>query len=619
MKTRSVFKTLVLLFLIAVMCFPVGVFAANDTGSISFTAQTTGDHEIVPDAEFELYKVADYDVSSITLTQGFSGMNLKLLDLQDHLKESVETVEAWLSNHSVSPVTSVVSGTDGKVTFSNLSDGVYLVKYKDDAAKNKQYNRVVTAESVLLAIPYISGNDLLRTVTITPKISVHVLTEPVSVSVTKKWDDGNSSKRPTSVDAVLYQDGKVMSTITLNASNSWTYVWKSLDGGHTYDVKEDNVPSGYKATISKNGDYDFVITNKSDSTPPGPSDKPVSVSVKKVWVDNQNNSSSNSAQGQTNNSRPASIQVQLYNGGSAVGQAVNLSDANNWSYVWNNLDAKGSYDVKEVNIPTGYDSKVEKSANGSNVAVTITNTRVAPIDITVTKVWVGDTPAKDNGTTQQNATTPANQDVRPTSVQVQLYNGDSAVGQAVTLSEANQWTYTWKGVDSNGSYDVKEVNAPSGYKVEVKKEAGQNNGIKFTVTNTKVQPIDLQANKVWDDGDNKDRPLSVTLQLYNGQQKVGDPVTLSAGNNWTYSWKSLAGDGEWSVQELNPPKDYKVSYERKGNTIIVTNKFDPTTWTDVVTGDDFAWLRYSILALVLVGAGVGGLFYVKKRRKDQAE
>ena len=74
------------------------------------------------------------------------------------------------------------------------------------------------------------------------------------------------------------------------------------------------------------------------------------------------------------------------------------------------------------------------------------------------------------------------------------------------------------------------------------------------------------------------------------------------------------------IQEvLNPPKDYKVSYERKGNTIIVTNKFDPTTWTDVVTGDDFAWLRYSILALVLVGAGVGGLFYVKKRRKDQAE
>ena len=83
MKTKSVFKTLVLLFLIAVMCFPVGVFAADNTGSISFTAQTTGDHTIVPDAEFELYKVADYDVSSITLTQGFSGMNLTLLDLQD--------------------------------------------------------------------------------------------------------------------------------------------------------------------------------------------------------------------------------------------------------------------------------------------------------------------------------------------------------------------------------------------------------------------------------------------------------------------------------------------------------------------------------------------------------
>lgn len=632
MKTKnSIFKTLILLFLIAVMCFPSGVMAADNTGSISFTAQTTGDHIIVKDAEFELYKVADYDVTSMSLTSDFKDAALTLDDLRDKPQDAVNKMDAWVSSHSVTPSTTVVSGSSGAIAFTNLEDGIYLVRYKQDPAKDEMYNRRVTAESVLVAIPYVQGNDFLRTVNIQPKITMSDLYKMTSVRVTKRWEDNNDANRPASVTVALYDGSTEVEQKTLSANNNWSYEWKDLDSRKNWSVKEINAPEGYNVSVVSDGQFGFTITNRKETTTPDN----ISATVKKVWAsDNES-------------SRPQSVTIDFLKNNQVV-ESVVLNAANNWQYTWQNLSATDQYSVKESNVPSGYTMKTEMRRVNNNWEFVVTNTGSSttpppnpdkpdnptptpdqpstPVTVTVEKKWVGRTDPKattptttaaaPTPTAEGGSTTPATQtqSQEPTEVSVTLYNGDKEVN-TVKLNDANQWRYTWQNLDGKGEYTVKENDVPAGYKCEVTSTKNGSN-YAFVVTNTKLVPIDLSVVKVWKDEDNKERPLSVTVALYNGDTQVGDVVTLSSGNAWKYTWKQLPPEGDYSVKELNVPKDYKVEYSKQDNTFTVTNTLSPSTWTDVVTGSDFPWLLYLAITIGCVGVGAAGIWYVRKRKRE---
>ena len=91
---------------------------------------------------------------------------------------------------------------------------------------------------------------------------------------------------------------------------------------------------------------------------------------------------------------------------------------------------------------------------------------------------------------------------------------------------------------------------------------------------------------------------------------------MSSGNAWKYTWKQLPPEGDYSVKELNVPKDYKVEYSKQDNTFTVTNTLSPSTWTDVVTGSDFPWLLYLAITIGCVGVGAAGIWYVRKRKRE---
>ncbi len=80
---------------------------------------------------------------------------------------------------------------------------------------------------------------------------------------------------------------------------------------------------------------------------------------------------------------------------------------------------------------------------------------------------------------------------------------------------------------------------------------------------------EITVNKVWND-DGKDRPAEVTIQLLHSD-KVYDTVKLSESNGWTYTWKSLSEDENWSVQEINVPKGYIATYKQNGMIFTVNN------------------------------------------------
>ena len=242
---------------------------------------------------------------------------------------------------------------------------------------------------------------------------------------------------------------------------------------------------------------------------------------------------------------------------------------------WNDLPKSSNgtdivYSVREVSVPAGYTSAQKIAANGD---VTITNSHTpATVSKTVTKAW------SDNN----------DQDgIRPSGVQVQLYNGITAVGEPVTLNTGNSWTYTWSNLPkyNNGqqiNYTVREVSVPDGY---TSAQTTAANGA-VTITNSHTPAtVERTVTKVWNDNNNayEARTRSVQVQLYADNEAYGEPVTLSGGTDnansgWTYTWTNLpqkkAGkDITYTVKEVSVPTGYTAAYTEEGTTFTITNTF----------------------------------------------
>lgn len=105
--------------------------------------------------------------------------------------------------------------------------------------------------------------------------------EYTNISVKKSWSDFNneSGVRPGSVQVGLYRStssnvstsGSPYKTVTLNASNGWSYTWKDLEhkNGNTtyyYAVKEISLPTYYTVSYSQpesvKGAASATVTNK---------------------------------------------------------------------------------------------------------------------------------------------------------------------------------------------------------------------------------------------------------------------------------------------------------------------------------------------------------------------
>ena len=212
--------------------------------------------------------------------------------------------------------------------------------------------------------------------------------------------------------------------------------------------------------------------------------------------------------------------------------------------------------------------------------------------LTVHKVW------DDNGYPN-----------RPDSVTIHLFRDDKEY-EEIELSKDNQWTYTWEELDDRYDWSVKE-DVPSGYEATYKNEDNTIFIINYKDWEPPVEPDpeDLTVKKVWsDENDKRDiRPDSVTVTLYCGGKAV-DKVTLGKWNNWTYTWRNLDGNGDWSVLETGIPKGYIPSYRTNGDVVTITN-----TATLIQTGQ----LSWPILVLGSLGVLMIFCGIIAMRRKKE--
>lgn len=83
----------------------------------------------------------------------------------------------------------------------------------------------------------------------------------VTRRVQKIWDDsGHTENRPQEVVVQLLKDGVVSSTVTLSASNNWSYTWSGLDANSNWQIVERDVANGYTVLVEREGDL-FRVTN----------------------------------------------------------------------------------------------------------------------------------------------------------------------------------------------------------------------------------------------------------------------------------------------------------------------------------------------------------------------
>ena len=180
-----------------------------------------------------------------------------------------------------------------------------------------------------------------------------------------------------------------------------------------------------------------------------------------------------------------------------------------------------------------------------------------------------------------------NESLRPQEVVVQLLR-DGKVYDTVTLNAANNWRYTWTGLNDRYTWTVAEKEL-KGYKVTVTRE-----GVTFVVTNTyspdepdkpdepdepNDDTVTRKVLKVWDDkGYESKRPKSVQVTLLQNGTAY-DTQTLSETNSWQYTWDKLpkwdqnGREYTWTIQEASV-SGYVSSVKQNGDTFVLTNTLD---------------------------------------------
>ncbi len=534
-------------------------------------------------------------------------------------KDLNKTVELTITN-TYTEATEKVNVTAKKVWVDALDqDGMR----KDSVTVKLYADGVDTTKSIKLTAPnwtgsfvnlpkYKDGKEITYTVEEVPvegytatikknDDGIYVITnthevEKVSVPVRKEWDDQGDQDglRQKSVTVKLYADGvDTGKSLVLNDDNQWTGSFDDLDKykDHgkeiVYTVQELDV-EGYTATIKKNDDGIYVITNTHEV-------EKVSVPVTKKWNDSNNN----------DGKRPPSITVKLLADGVDTGKSLVLNGDNQWTGTFDDLDKykdhgkEITYTVQELEVEY-YDTTVTKNEDGS---FTITNTHeTEKVSVPVTKVW--DDKADQDG-------------VRKDSVTVRLYADGTYTDKSLVLNGDNQWTGSFNDLDKykDGKeidYTVQEVSI-EGYTPTIMKN---DDGV-YVITNThEVEKISIPVRKMWQDNNNNDgkRPPSITVKLLADGVDTGKSLVLNGDNQWTGTFDDLdkykdhGKEITYTVQELEVEYYDTAVTKNEDGSFTITNTHETEkaqisvykTWQD---SDDQDGLR-NFVTVYLYADGV---------------
>lgn len=447
----------------------------------------------------------------------------------------------------------------------------------------------------------------------------------VNISVEKTWKDNDNMYNTRPNYYVVYEIYRSFNGSEPESTGYRIYVynnngnWFGYRGGlpkypdestlspeefdipYTYSLVELSVTDSYKdngCTLERETEstYAFTCENELDDT--------VNVHGTKVWIDNDN----------AYDTRPSTLSLKLYRKVEGENEELDEEHQPLWTYhpvYYDNRDdvweytyeylplykdgKKISYRVVEDPVETGkegfyYCRDIDNAyPNNSEYEFNFGNRLCGWVSFYGEKIW-------------RYGTAP--EDMKPEDITVNLYrNGELLDTTTAVDNGEGKWFYLfdwgYPKFDENGAlYDYTwDEDAIEHYLTEYDGS---------TIYNTYL--VDFTANKIWkDDGDTSHRPGYIKVTLYRDGEEFSDAI-LNNDNDWSYTWKDLDSNYEWTITEdIQVPgyaeAEYKYEYDDEGNIICtIFNAKAPHT------------LGQKISKYVLMSSGIALGGYIVSRR-----
>ena len=246
--------------------------------------------DAIAELPVSLYRVAELSVDGEAApTSAFSGYGLDD-DALSNRADTASKLSEYVQRDSVAPDHQGKTDSEGKLSFDNLTTGIYLIT-SDSISDGRT---VLRTQPLLLDLPMIDERSGVYAyeVTASPKpVRTKIMRE---LNLVVLWrDEADPSKRPDSVTVELYRDGELFDTKKVGPDNGWRYTWSEVDdpllaagssytgsdnyadatdrpqdhtisGEHSWYVVEHR-PDGYTVTYAVRPAYNtFVIINTLD-------------------------------------------------------------------------------------------------------------------------------------------------------------------------------------------------------------------------------------------------------------------------------------------------------------------------------------------------------------------
>ncbi len=274
MKVKTILKrtvTILLSVFIGTSCIATAVFALGNIDTSRKTSLTVyfGENGTgFPNVDFRFYRVANMsDTGSFTLWGDFHAYPVSLENLDSSgWRALAQTLYAYVKRDNLQPLRTGKTNSDGLISFSELTVGLYLVTGDMYTKEGTTY----TPEPMLVSLPGLTaGDEWDYDVEVSCKYDSGTIPALVERKVQKVWkDDGNEDKRPEAISVQLLENGSVVATVTLSEENNWEYTWNNLNGSSTWQIAEAETPEGYTVTVAQEG-ITFIMTNTfPPETPP---------------------------------------------------------------------------------------------------------------------------------------------------------------------------------------------------------------------------------------------------------------------------------------------------------------------------------------------------------------
>jgi hypothetical protein len=244
---------------------------------------------------FDVYKVGTFSGNNVELDSPFNESGVTIVLQGDGSSSSEQAASAQTLYHYIKAknigedVAQHLSTDDeGNITFQGQDGCIYLIGTEE---KIEYGGNVYIANPIFMTVGGGTADEAdLKSTETEQTGDIHHTVNTGNLEVTKHWTGDSQETRPASIEVELYEDNEFRETVTLNASNNWTYTWEDNDGEGSWTFVE-KVPEGYSYTVlstsdgakdlwiitntaRKDGDDDDFDVDKHDSTITADDDNP---------------------------------------------------------------------------------------------------------------------------------------------------------------------------------------------------------------------------------------------------------------------------------------------------------------------------------------------------------